>query len=115
MTPSFDVSPTATLPRDGTAGALAGRIWRPELAGPSVAAIRADGVFDITATVPTMTALAAAAAPAAVLRGARGERVGALGELLANTPAATRNRAKPWLLSPLDLQVIKAAGVTFPV
>ena len=43
MTPSFDLSPSTTLPRDGTAGALAGRIWLPELDGPSVVAIRADG------------------------------------------------------------------------
>src|SRR5258708_5602736 len=115
MTPSFDFNLAKTLPRDGTAGALAGRVWRPELDGPSVVAIRADGVFDITATVPTMTALAAAPAPAAVLRGASGDRVGDLAAVLANTPAATRDRAKPWLLAPLDLQVIKAAGVTFPV
>jgi fumarylacetoacetate (FAA) hydrolase family protein len=115
MIPSFDLSPTATLPRDGTAGALAGRIWRPELGGPSIVAIRSDGVFDITSTVPTMTALAAAATPATVLRSARGERVGTLSEFLANTPAVTRDRNKPWLLSPLDLQVIKAAGVTFPI
>src|SRR5205807_7439206 len=80
-----------------------------------IVAVRADGVFDITATVPTMTALAAAAAPAAMLRSARGERVGDLAALLANTPASTRDRTKPWLLAPLDLQVIKAAGVTFPV
>jgi fumarylacetoacetate (FAA) hydrolase family protein len=115
MTPSFDLSPSTTLPRDGTAGALAGRIWLPELDGPSVVAIRADGVFDITSTVPTMAALAAASVPAAVLRAAKGERVAALAELLANTPAPTRDRTKPWLLAPLDLQVIKAAGVTFPV
>src|SRR3954447_8502870 len=109
MTPTFDLSPTTALPRDGTIGALAGRIWRPELDGPSIVAIRADGVFDITATVPTMTALAAAATPSAVLRGAKGERLGTLADLLANTPAAIRDRKKSWLLSPLDLQVIKAA------
>src|SRR5579871_6906903 len=115
MTTSFDLTPTNTLPRDGAAGALAGRIWQPELDGPSIVAIRADGVFDITATVPTMTTLAAARDPAAVLRAAKGERIGDLAELLANTPLASRNRAKPWLLAPLDLHVIKAAGVTFPV
>lgn len=115
MPPSFDLSPAKTLPRDGTAGALAGRIWRPELEGPSVVAVRADGVFDITSSVPTMAALAADRSPALLLRRARGERVGDLAGLLANTPAATRDRAKPWLLSPLDLQVIKAAGVTFPI
>src|SRR5579872_3927447 len=115
MTPSFDLSPGTTLPRDGTAGALAGRIWRPELDGPSIVAIRADGVFDITTSVPTMATLATAQAPAALLRSSSGERVGDLKNLLANTPAATRDRTKPWLLAPLDLQVIKAAGVTFPV
>ncbi len=115
MTPSFDLSPASTLPRDGAAGALAGRIWRPEFDGPSIVAIRADGVFDITASVPTMATLAAAPAPAARLRSSTGERVGDLQSLLANTPPARRDRSKPWLLAPLDLQVIKAAGVTFPV
>jgi altronate hydrolase len=60
MKPTFDFAPTSTLPRDGTAGALAGRVWRPELGGPSVVAIREDGVFDITSFCPTTSALAAA-------------------------------------------------------
>ena len=29
-----------TLPDDGFAGALAARIWRPDVAGPSVGAVR---------------------------------------------------------------------------
>jgi fumarylacetoacetate (FAA) hydrolase family protein len=33
--------------------------------------------------------------------------------VLANTPRATRDQRKPWLLAPIDLQAIKAAGVTF--
>ena len=35
--------------------------------------------------------------------------------ILANTAADTRNKSKPWLLAPVDLQAIKAAGVTFVV
>ena len=35
--------------QDGTHGALVARIWRPELAGPSVVALRGDDVIDITA------------------------------------------------------------------
>jgi len=54
MNPSFDFSSARTLPRDGTAGALAGRIWCPELDEPSIVAIRTDGVFDITAVAPTI-------------------------------------------------------------
>ena len=36
-------------------------------------------------------------------------------DLLANTPPETRDPSKPWLLSPIDVQVVKAAGVTFPL
>jgi fumarylacetoacetate (FAA) hydrolase family protein len=53
--------------------------------------------------------------PAAALAEAEGERVGALAEILANTPAETRDPQKPWLLAPIDLQAVKAAGVTFAI
>ncbi len=33
--------------------------------------------------------------------------------ILANTPPQTRDADKPWWLAPVDLQAIKAAGVTF--
>ncbi|HEY2132041.1 MAG TPA: fumarylacetoacetate hydrolase family protein [Acetobacteraceae bacterium] len=103
------------LPEDGTAGALAGRIWRPDLRGPSVVAIRAEGVIDISRSFPTMRDLAEVADPAASLRGAVGENLGTLAGILANTPADTRNAERPFLLSPIDLQAVKAAGVTFAV
>ena len=100
------------LPTDGCAGALAGRAFRPKL-GPSVVAIRPDGVYDLTAVHPTMRDLAESPDPAAALRAASGERFASLGELLANTPPDTRDPAKPWLMAPVDLQAVKAAGVTF--
>ena len=103
------------LPDDFADAALMGRIWRPDLASPSVVAIRQDGVFDITENFPTASQLAEGADPAAVLRAARGERVGVLQDLLTNTPPDNRDPTKPWLLAPIDLQVIKAAGVTFAV
>lgn len=103
------------LPDDFANAALMGRVWRPDLASPSVVAIRPDGVFDITEHFPTASQLAATADPATALRGAPGERVGALQDLLSNTPPESRDRTKPWLLAPIDLQVIKAAGVTFAV
>ncbi|HEY0909094.1 MAG TPA: fumarylacetoacetate hydrolase, partial [Bradyrhizobium sp.] len=37
------------LPEDGTKGTLVGRVWRPQVAGPAVVAVRDDGVFDVTA------------------------------------------------------------------
>ncbi|TMJ53021.1 MAG: fumarylacetoacetate hydrolase family protein [Alphaproteobacteria bacterium] len=106
---------TFILPDDFADAALMGRIWRPDLASPSVVAIRNDGVFDITDNFPTASQLAGAADPAGALRAARGERLGALQDLLTNTPPENRDPTKPWLLAPIDLQVIKAAGVTFAV
>ena len=107
------MSESLTLPSDGTAGSLAGRVWRPDRAGPSVVAIRSDGVYDIGRLAPTMRDLCEAADPATIVRSGEGERIGALADILANTPEAPRDSGKPWLLAPIDLQAIKAAGVTF--
>ena len=46
----------ATLPDDLYVGALAGRVWRPELGGPSVVAVRPAGLIDVTRRFPTMRA-----------------------------------------------------------
>jgi fumarylacetoacetate (FAA) hydrolase family protein len=88
------------LPEDGCAGTLIGRV--NTTAGPSGVAVRADGVFDITAAAPTVADLCNAADPLALARSG-GIHLGALDELL------------PALLAPIDLQAIKAAGVTFAV
>ena len=103
-----------TLPSDGTAGALAGRVWRPDAEGPSVVAVRADGVYDISRHAPTMRDLAERDDAVAMIRAGNGERIGSLGDILANTPEIYRDTSKPWLLVPIDLQAVKAAGVTFP-
>ena len=104
----------ATLPADGTTGALAGRVWRPDVQGPSVVAIRADGVYDITSRqIFCMASLCLAVDPANLVREAKGERIGSLAEILANTPVDQHDGKRPWLLAPIDLQAIKAAGVTF--
>ncbi|MCL4765992.1 MAG: fumarylacetoacetate hydrolase family protein [Hyphomicrobiaceae bacterium] len=107
------MSESLTLPSDGTAGALAGRVWRPDLEGPSVVAIRSGGVYDISRLAPTMRDLCEAEDPAGIVRSGGGERVGALSDILSNTPEADRDAAEPWLLAPIDLQAVKAAGVTF--
>jgi len=102
------------LPADRCRGALAGRVWRPGI-GPCVASIRDEGVFDLSAACATMSALAALADPAKAVKSLPSERIGSLEDILANTPPESRDPAKPWLLAPVDLQVIKAAGVTFAV
>ncbi len=110
MTP---IDPNTILPLDHAEATLAGRVFRPDVGGPSVVACRPDGVYDISKTFATMSQLAAAPDPAKALRGVEGERIGSFAELYANSAPDTRDQTRPWLLAPIDLQVIKAAGVTF--
>ena len=106
---------SSTLPTDGTAGTLVGRVWRPELAGPSVVVIRADGVFDISKSFATVRDLCESADPAAGVAAAKAEHIGDVAAILANTDESKRDAKKPWVLAPLDLQAVKAAGVTFAI
>jgi len=119
MTQKLSLAGHPILPDDGTAGTLVGRVWRPAHgawpAGPSVVAIRARGVFDISRTVPTIADLLAQANPAEVVAYATGDRIGALEEIVANTVAEQPSPEFPTLLAPVDLQAVKAAGVTFAV
>ena len=99
----ISLTPKDVLPEDGTAGALVGRVWLPQAGGPAVVAVRADGVFDVTARFPTVSALCEEADPAAALRATRGERIGDFETILANTPPDRRDATKPHLLAPVDL------------
>jgi fumarylacetoacetate (FAA) hydrolase family protein len=110
----MQLDPKSTLPTDSTAGTLVGRVWRPGI-GPSVVAIRRDGVFDISRAFATVRDLCEAPDPAAAVASATGERIGDLAAILANTDEAGRDAGKPHLLAPIDLQAVKAAGVTFAI
>lgn len=103
------------LPADGVAGALVGRVWSPAAGGPCVVAARENGLIDVTAHVPTVRDLCEMAEPAVELAKMDGPALGRLEDIAANTPPERRDRAKPWLLAPIDLQAVKAAGVTFAV
>jgi fumarylacetoacetate (FAA) hydrolase family protein len=93
---------------------LATRVYVPGV-GPCVAKVEGGRAFDITAHFATMRDLCEERDPATALSGATGPDIGALSALEANARFATRDGKKAWLLSPLDLQAVKAAGVTFPV
>jgi fumarylacetoacetate (FAA) hydrolase family protein len=103
------------LPDDGASGTLVGRVFLPQVGGPAVAAVRNDGLFDVSAQFPTVSALCEQDDPAQALGAIRGERIGDLDSILANTPPDRRDPQRPWLLAPVDLQVLTAAGVTFAV
>jgi fumarylacetoacetate (FAA) hydrolase family protein len=107
------MSAADTLPADGCTGTLVGRAWVPgAVPGPSPVVIRADGVYDLSGIAPTVASLLEHDDAAARVQAATGRRIGSLEELLASTrPPADEQR--PRLLAPCDLQVVKAAGVTF--
>ncbi len=109
----MQLTPENTLPADADYATLLGRIWRPELQGPSVVTVRNGMVIDISARYPTARDVCETADPARALRAAPGETVCSVPSLLANSSAASRDTTLPWLLAPCDLQAIKAAGVTF--
>jgi fumarylacetoacetate (FAA) hydrolase family protein len=102
-------------PEDGYTGTWVGRAWMPgDIAGPSVALVRPDGVFDISRHVATVSALLDLADPVSFLRTLPADRrLGAVEELIRNSDPEERDASRPWLLAPIDLQAIKAAGVTF--
>lgn len=103
------------LPDDGLQGTLVGRVWAPQGAvpGPAVVALRSEGVFDLSAHYPTMSTLLDTLAPAEAARTATGQYLCSVEDLLANSQPGARDTTRPWLLAPCDLQVVKAAGVTF--
>ncbi len=101
------------LPDDSFTGTLIGRAWLPgAIAGPAVVAIREDGVYDLSSIAATVSTLLERDEPATLVQRTAGRRIGSVDEVLRNT-VVTPDETKPYLLAPCDLQVIKAAGVTF--
>jgi fumarylacetoacetate (FAA) hydrolase family protein len=109
----FSLEPKITLPEDADTACLVGRIWRPDIDGPSVVVLREGRMIDITAAVATMSELTNAADPTALARSAAGDDLGPVDAIIANSAAGTRDANRPRLLAPVDLAAIKAAGVTF--
>lgn len=110
------ISDKAILPTDGYAGTLVGRIWEPgQIPGPSVVALTQDGVISISNSHATMSELLNTSDPTAAVREAiaKGQHVGSVAEIAANSDEEKRNPDKPYFLAPTDLQAIKACGVTF--
>ena len=94
------------LPEDAGAALLVGRVWSDAADGPCVVLVRGGDLYDLTAGAPTMSGLLERRGVAAELAAASGlPRLGSLDDFL----SGSRGR----LLAPLDLQAIKAAGVTF--
>jgi fumarylacetoacetate (FAA) hydrolase family protein len=107
------VTDTASLPGEGV---FLGRVKLPGTAHPLVVTVRDGAVVDITSRqAPTVRDVCEMDDPAAFVRDAAGKAVGRLDDICANSFETGRDAAKPYLLSPVDLQAVKASGVTFVV
>ncbi len=99
------------LPAGGT---FVGRVWRADRRGPSVAVVREGRVFDITCRAfPTVRDLLELDDPLAAARAEKGEDVGALADIAAQSVEPEGDGRPVRLLAPCDLQAVKACGVTF--
>lgn len=103
------------LPVDAARATLIGRAWLPAAAGPAVVRVAGNRLLDISRHVATSAQLCADPALPARVSGLDGPDIGSVEEVLLNTPEANRDPGKPWLLAPVDLQAVKAAGVTFAI
>ncbi len=94
-------------------GTWVGRVCLPN-EGPAVVLLKNAAVYDISAHVATVSALLELNDPATWLRAVPlGAPLMELQTLLDNSDPARQDRNQPWLLAPIDLQAVKAAGVTF--
>ena len=96
------------LPADWREGLFLGRLALPE--GPTPVLVRGGRVIDISAWAPT----SAQAGAREDLTTATGRDLGDLEELGLSVAYEGADRS-PRLLSPIDLQCVKASGVTFAV
>ncbi len=100
-----------TVLPEGDSGSLVGRVFDPEERGPSVVTVRGDRVVDLSAVAATTSELLDRSDVPAVLADAPARKEWALDEVLDATLTGDADAVR--LISPIDLQVIKAAGVTF--
>jgi len=102
------------LPEDVDDAILLGRAWVPgHVSGPSPITIREGRIFDLSDEVTTVSELLNAENPTDLIKGNRGEDIGSLSEILSNTDYSQQKEELPYFLAPVDLQAIKACGVTF--
>jgi fumarylacetoacetate (FAA) hydrolase family protein len=104
MKTSDAISTTVDAMEQGT---FLGRVWR-EGVGPCIVTARKGRVIDITSkSRPTSRDVCEADQPAHIVSSAMGEDLGPLADVLSGSVTGVS------ILAPVDLQVLKAAGVTF--
>jgi fumarylacetoacetate (FAA) hydrolase family protein len=105
-----------SLPIDAADALLVGRAWLPgEPGGPVLVAVHDGQLRDIGNLAPTLSALLEISHPAAAVRAAlpSAPGLGSAEQWLASSCEHGADPRHRHLLAPNDLQVVKAAGVTF--
>ncbi|MBL4666930.1 MAG: fumarylacetoacetate hydrolase family protein [Sneathiella sp.] len=100
------------LPKDADEAILIGRVWieNGDNSGPRVVRVCTDGVYDLTDLEPTCSELMKLENVASLVREfGKNKRIEDTQTILTNTFSNTSHR----FLSPIDLQAVKACGVTF--
>ncbi|MCP1496636.1 fumarylacetoacetate (FAA) hydrolase family protein [Pseudomonas migulae] len=112
---AITLSDLNTPAQDLAEGTWIGRVWIPgATAGPAIVLLKDREVYDISVRVATVSALLELDDPVAYLRSLPLEQaLISVDALLRNSDVSMRDETQPWLLAPIDLQAVKAAGVTF--
>jgi len=110
---SWAGDPREVLPADHLDAILVGRVWDPRVDGPTPVVVRDGNVLDVSESYATVRDICETPDPARAAAAATGRVLGPVLEIIANTTAPDGRPTLPTLLAPVDLQALKAAGVTF--
>lgn len=105
MTPSTPLDAAALLPRDADRATLVGRVWSKAHQGPCPVILRNGRLFDLSGLSATMSTLLERDDLAQALASQDLADLGPLDAFVGGDAGR--------LLAPVDLQAVKAAGVTF--
>lgn len=111
MNAPLDIGGTSVLPEDAAQALLIGRIWDVETSGPRVVAVQEEGVFDLAHLAGTVSGLLERPGLVTDVRAAITVPRWRTADVISASLA--QDLSRPHLLAPVDLQVIKACGVTF--
>lgn len=103
--------PQQILPADTDDAVLIGRVWDSQSGGPRVISVRGNEVFDLTHEVRSVSELLDLEDPAQLVASTQETPSWDLATLV--EASLTQKQERAHLLAPVDLQVIKACGVTF--
>ena len=103
MRSEHSLTPVNLLPKEEAC--LVGRVWSRSAEGPCLVTVRGERLYDLTSFGPTMSLLLERDDLLDVVNSRSLAELGALADYLDGSAGE--------LLAPIDLQAIKAAGVTF--